>query len=377
MGHPVPRSTPSNGQGGRLHAVRLHRRPTGRSSPSMAPWRDTGPSKPRCPRRAERRDPVRHRSAAVVAASRDYDRATDDVLPVLGVDPVGMALEGGANLLQPDPDVCDADFMTAARSTIWERLQECVSTLSEPFRASEIIGWFRRHYPDVNETSLRAHIQYATSNVAERGAFASRPPLITRIDRGVYIRADTAASGVPPPMPALPTRASRDIQFDMPSESPDEAPGASSDADWHTEANVVGLVVRHLAIEGWSVRAVADTASKAHGIDIVASRDAETIGIEVKGYPGRHYADPRRAGQQKPTHPATQARVWYASAVVAGMKLRTKAPEMRSVLAFPMFQTYQGLYADTASSLTACGIEVWWVYMDGTVDTAIPSAGQA
>ena len=178
-------------------------------------------------------------------------------------------------------------------------------------------------------------------------------------------------------MPALPTRASRDIQFDMPSESPDEAPEASSDADWHTEANVVGLVVRHLAIEGWSVRAVADTASKAHGIDIVASRDAETIGIEVKGYPGRHYADPRRAGQQKPTHPATQARVWYASAVVAGMKLRTKAPEMRSVLAFPMFQTYQGLYADTACSLAACGIEVWWVYMDGAVHTAAPFPGQA
>jgi hypothetical protein len=27
-----------------------------------------------------------------------------------------------------------------------------------------MVGWFRRHYPDVKEQSLRAHIQGATSN---------------------------------------------------------------------------------------------------------------------------------------------------------------------------------------------------------------------
>jgi hypothetical protein len=50
--------------------------------------------------------------------------------------------------------------------TIWDRLEECVEHLSEPFRASEIVGWFRRHYPDVKEQSLRAHIQGATSNAS-------------------------------------------------------------------------------------------------------------------------------------------------------------------------------------------------------------------
>lgn len=74
--------------------------------------------------------------------------------------------------------------------TIWGRLEECVRQLSEPFRASEIIGWFRRHYPDVKEQSLRAHIQVATSNASpgSRGAFASRRALITRIDHGLYVR---------------------------------------------------------------------------------------------------------------------------------------------------------------------------------------------
>lgn len=74
--------------------------------------------------------------------------------------------------------------------TIWGRLEECVRQLSDPFRASEIIGWFRRHYPDVKEQSLRAHIQVATSNASpgSRGAFANRRPLITRIDHGLYVR---------------------------------------------------------------------------------------------------------------------------------------------------------------------------------------------
>lgn len=39
--------------------------------------------------------------------------------------------------------------------TIWERLAQCVALLDKPFRASEIIGWFRRHHPEVNEASVR------------------------------------------------------------------------------------------------------------------------------------------------------------------------------------------------------------------------------
>jgi uncharacterized HhH-GPD family protein len=75
--------------------------------------------------------------------------------------------------------------------TIWDRLASCVVQLDEPFRASEIIGWFRRHYPGVNEASLRAHIQSATSNVkpsSKVSGLAHRRPLITRISHGVYVR---------------------------------------------------------------------------------------------------------------------------------------------------------------------------------------------
>lgn len=81
----------------------------------------------------------------------------------------------------------DHRAMAAGHPTIWTLLEECVGSLSEPFRASEIIGWFRRHHPEVNEQSLRTHIQGATGNVSRdsRGTFATRTPLLTRIDHGL------------------------------------------------------------------------------------------------------------------------------------------------------------------------------------------------
>src|SRR5213592_1446875 len=52
--------------------------------------------------------------------------------------------------------------------TVWSMLEECISQLDEPFRRSEIIGWFRRHHPEVNESTLAAHIQAATANATNR-----------------------------------------------------------------------------------------------------------------------------------------------------------------------------------------------------------------
>jgi hypothetical protein len=72
--------------------------------------------------------------------------------------------------------------------TIWDDLSLCVSLLDEPFQRSEIVSWFRRHRPDINDSSLAVHIQMATSNAADRGPFAGRQPLLTRIERGTYVR---------------------------------------------------------------------------------------------------------------------------------------------------------------------------------------------
>lgn len=49
------------------------------------------------------------------------------------------------------------------------------------------------------------------------------------------------------------------------------------------------------------------------------------------------------------------------------MRLRSKRPELRSVIALPHFSRYRDLYAETKGSLDAAYIELWWVNDRGEV----------
>ena len=100
---------------------------------------------------------------------------------------------------------------------------------------------------------------------------------------------------------------------------------------------------------------------------MIASRDGQTTGIEVKGFPSRAYANPVRAGEQKRTRPSTQSGHWYAQAVLAAMRLRGKEPAWRSVIALPDVRRYRDLHSETVESLEAAGIEVWWVDRTGAL----------
>jgi hypothetical protein len=103
--------------------------------------------------------------------------------------------------------------------TIWELLEHAVAELPEPMRRSDIVGWFRKHHPEVNEQSLAAHIQGATANASDesRGYFATRAPLLERVDRGLYRRwsgnavvvPDSQPEPAPPPSPGDPVPSSR------------------------------------------------------------------------------------------------------------------------------------------------------------------------
>ena len=54
-----------------------------------------------------------------------------------------------------------------------------------------------------------------------------------------------------------------------------------------------------LRTEGYNIVRSANTATKEHGIDVVAEKDGAAVGFEAKGYPSRSYADPRRAHEVK------------------------------------------------------------------------------
>lgn len=143
---------------------------------------------------------------------------------------------------------------------------------------------------------------------------------------------------------------------------------AERSEEWHTEANTQASLVTAMAVGRYRILSVANTATKERGIDVMASRGAQAIGVEVKGFLSRNYADPARASEAKRTSPSTQAGHWYAQAVLAAMRLRGKEPTWRSVIALPDFLRYRDLYAETAASLAAAQIEIWWVHQTGSVD---------
>src|SRR5258708_20269022 len=100
-----------------------------------------------------------------------------------------------------------AGRLTLMVMTVWSMLAECVSNLDEPFRRSQIVGWFRRHYPEVNEATLAAHIQAATENATNRARnnpLGSRPPLLRRVYHGLSLKPNGTEPPVPLPLPPAP-----------------------------------------------------------------------------------------------------------------------------------------------------------------------------
>ncbi|WP_200945005.1 MULTISPECIES: hypothetical protein [unclassified Nocardioides] len=264
--------------------------------------------------------------------------------------------------------------------TVWDRLREYAATQSGPFTSQEVLSWFRRHAPSqANDRTVRTHIRGACWNVGDRSQFSKKQPFLTRIDRGLFrvATADELKSWRSGPtgqeaVSQLPPRVVRGSDADEVGVASNEAPiddasltPALSTVEWHTEANVQALLVTALAADGWHILSVANTATKEHGIDVIASKDGETAGVEVKGFPSRTYADPARAGEQKRTSPSTQAAHWYSQAVLAAMRLRGKEPAWRSVIALPNFPRYRDLHSETLGSLAAAGIELWWVDQTG------------
>lgn len=141
----------------------------------------------------------------------------------------------------------------------------------------------------------------------------------------------------------------------------------TADDNDHTEARVQARLVSSLTRHQWHIHRVADTATREHGIDVLATKAGRTLAIEVKGYPGRFYSDPRRADKIKPTSPSVQARHLFAEALLKAMITRDEYPEYEIAIAFPDVPTYRSLLHRTRASLADLAIIALLVAADGTV----------
>ena len=77
--------------------------------------------------------------------------------------------------------------------TVAEMMAEATGELDYPASRGEVIGWFAEHYPQVKESTIRAHIVGMTANDRNRHHYVSlarREPLFTRHPDGSLTRFD-------------------------------------------------------------------------------------------------------------------------------------------------------------------------------------------
>lgn len=144
---------------------------------------------------------------------------------------------------------------------------------------------------------------------------------------------------------------------------PTPGPLPSTGGSWVTQGNVQAAVVASLRSRRWQILSSSADDPRQHGIDIVAGRDEQTVGVEVKGYPGEEDAGPDKR------RPSTQATQWYADAVLVAMRLRHREPGFNTVIALPDVPRYRDLHVQSRACLVAAGIRVWWVSADGAVQS--------
>lgn len=148
---------------------------------------------------------------------------------------------------------------------------------------------------------------------------------------------------------------------------PSPAAPAAAGKCWPWEGSVQAVFVELLVGYGWRIEATADTATKARGVDVLAAKETRRLGAEVKGWPPGGYADPRRAGEIKPTQPSTQAVHWFSQALFKAIMLLDSHPGHESLMVLPDYPRYRDLAARTRTGRDAAGVHVVLLNADGTL----------
>lgn len=120
---------------------------------------------------------------------------------------------------------------------------------------------------------------------------------------------------------------------------------------WFWEGEVQSRVVAHLTHQGWSIKRVADTASRETGRDIAAARGSDLLWVTVKGYP---------QGTER-TSPSTQAGHWFKDALFDVIQWREQDSSVRIAVALPDRPRYQALAGRTTWFKRAADFAYLWV----------------
>ncbi len=143
--------------------------------------------------------------------------------------------------------------------------------------------------------------------------------------------------------------------------------GSPEQQGWPWEGSVQAVFAGAITARGWSLLSLADTASRAQGIDVLARKGARRLGAEVKGWPAPGYADPRRAAETKKTQPSTQAGHWFAQALMKAVMLRDSHPDHESLIVLPDQGRYRDLAGRTRTGRRGAEVHVVLLQSDGSL----------
>jgi hypothetical protein len=147
-----------------------------------------------------------------------------------------------------------------------------------------------------------------------------------------------------------------------------QAASTAREQEWAWEGQVQSHLVAYLALNGWSIIRVADTAQRERGVDIIAERAGHRLLVEVKGWPSSTYARGERAGQPKPTQPTLQAAHWFAEALSSLIR-RGAGPEIQLAMGLPDMPRYRTLLGEAGWALDRLDIMIYLVTAEGAVQS--------
>jgi hypothetical protein len=200
------------------------------------------------------------------------------------------------------------------------------------------------------------------SQLSETNAIIREPQICSRCGR--FKNASRASGSDPYP-------SARGV-LSSPAPAPLATVEFAVDRPWHWEGHIQSRLAQHLPADDWAVRSAADTATKARGIHLMATKGSRCLTVEVKGYPTATFEHGPKRGQPKMTQPATQARQYFSHALLGMMLLRHKHPDAEIAACFPKFETFVSLARRTRASFELLGFGLYFVAQDGRVGLETP-----
>ncbi len=227
-----------------------------------------------------------------------------------------------------------------------------------PFSPQDIIVEMNRVGTAYPEGTIRAEVTSRMCVNAPDNHGTTWPDL-RRVGRGLYLLNQ----------PSTPWHQTQQARPQRGPRTPDREASHVEREAWPWEGAVQALFTRYLQQRGWTVTGAVDTATRARGVDVLAENGSRRLGAEVKGWPSTSYADPRRASEEKRTHPSTQAGHWFAQALMKGIMLLDSHPGYESIVVLPDFVRYRDLAARTRSGRAAADVHALFVDADGRTNS--------